>query len=43
MAKGQEVGVGGTPSFYINGQAFAGNPTVDGIAAAIDAELAAAG
>ncbi len=43
LAKGQEVGVGGTPSFYINGQAFAGNPTVDGIAAAIDAELAAAG
>jgi len=43
QSKGQEVGVGGTPSFYINGQAFAGNPTVDGIAAAIDAELAAAG
>ncbi|HFE46674.1 MAG TPA: DsbA family protein, partial [Nannocystis exedens] len=40
LAKGQEVGVGGTPSFYINGRAFTGNPTVDGIAAAIDAELA---
>ncbi|MCA9656828.1 MAG: thioredoxin domain-containing protein, partial [Myxococcales bacterium] len=43
LAKGQEVGVGGTPSFYINGRAFAGNPTVEGLAAAIDAELAAAG
>jgi protein-disulfide isomerase len=43
LAKGQEVGVGGTPSFYINGRPFAGNPTVEGIAAAIDAELAAAG
>ena len=43
MAKANEVGVGGTPSFYINGRAFAGNPTPDGIAAAIDAELAQAG
>jgi len=43
LAKGQEVGVGGTPSFYINGRAFTGNPTVDDLAAAIDAELATAG
>jgi protein-disulfide isomerase len=42
-AKGLEVGVQGTPSFYINGQAYAGNPTVEAIGAAIDAELARAG
>lgn len=39
MKKAQEVGVGGTPSFFVNGQTFGGNPTVDGISAAIDAEL----
>ena len=43
MAKAQEVGVQGTPSFYINGQAFAGNPTVEGISQAIDAQLAKQG
>src|SRR5690606_39209123 len=37
------AGVGGTPSFYINGQIFEGNPTVQGLSEAIDAELAAAG
>ncbi len=40
MRKAQEVGVGGTPSFFVNGQTFAGNPTVEGLSAAIDAELA---
>ena len=39
MRKAQEVGVQGTPSFFVNGQAYGGNPTVDGIAQAIDAEL----
>ena len=40
MQKAQEVGVQGTPSFYVNGQSFAGNPTVDGLSQAIDAQLA---
>ena len=40
MRKAQEVGVQGTPSFFINGQTYGGNPTVDGIAQVIDAELA---
>ena len=40
MMKAQEVGVGGTPSFFVNGQTFGGNPTVDGLSQAIDAELA---
>ncbi|HEY0136042.1 MAG TPA: thioredoxin domain-containing protein, partial [Nannocystis sp.] len=40
MRKAQEVGVQGTPSFFVNGQTYGGNPTVDGIAQAIDAELA---
>lgn len=39
---GREAGVEGTPSFYINGQAFAGNPNVEGLSKAIDAELAKA-
>jgi protein-disulfide isomerase len=39
MRKAQEVGVQGTPSFFINGQSFAGNPTVEGISQAIDAQL----
>jgi protein-disulfide isomerase len=43
MRKAQEVGVQGTPSFYINGQAFAGNPTVEGLSQAIDAQLAKQG
>jgi protein-disulfide isomerase len=42
MAKGREVGVEGTPSFFINGQPFAGNPNVEGLSKAIDAELAKA-
>jgi len=40
MAKAQEVGVEGTPSFYVNGRAFRGNPTPEGIAKAIDDALA---
>ena len=40
MRKAQEVGVQGTPSFFVNGQTYGGNPTVDGIAQVIDAELA---
>lgn len=39
MKKAQEVGVGGTPSFFVNGQTFSGNPTVEGLSQAIDAEL----
>lgn len=42
MKAASEAGVGGTPSFYINGQAFEGNPTVAGLVEAIDAELARA-
>ena len=40
MQKAGDAGVGGTPSFYINGQSFEGNPTPSGLAEAIDAELA---
>lgn len=40
MAKAGEAGVGGTPSFYINGRSFDGNPTAQGLSEAIDAELA---
>jgi protein-disulfide isomerase len=39
LNKGREAGVEGTPSFYINGRAFAGNPTFEGIGKAIDEEL----
>ena len=39
MKAAAEAGVGGTPSFYINGQNFDGNPTVAGLSEAIDAEL----
>lgn len=42
LAKGREAGVEGTPSFYINGQPFAGNPNFEGLSKAIDAELAKA-
>jgi protein-disulfide isomerase len=40
MRKAREVGVQGTPSFYVNGQSFSGNPTVEGLSQAIDAQLA---
>lgn len=42
MKIASEAGVGGTPSFYINGQNFDGNPSVAGLSEAIDAELARA-
>lgn len=40
LKKGTELGVEGTPSFFINGRPHLGNPTEEGLAAAIDAELA---
>ena len=43
MRKAQEVGVQGTPSFYINGQSYGGNPNVEGLSQAIDAQLAKRG
>jgi NhaA family Na+:H+ antiporter len=42
-AKGLEVGVQGTPSFYINGQGTRATRRWRRIGAAIDAELARAG
>lgn len=39
MELAQQVGVEGTPSFYINGRAFRGNPTPEGIGAAIEKAL----
>ena len=36
---GKEVGVEGTPSFFINGRQFTGNPTPDGIGDAIEKVL----
>ncbi len=37
--KGLSIGIEGTPSFFVNGRVFAGNPTFDGLKAAIQAEL----
>lgn len=39
MKKASEVGVQGTPSFYINGRPFEGGISGDALGAAIDAEL----
>jgi protein-disulfide isomerase len=39
MELGQQAGVEGTPSFYINGRAYRGNPTPEGIGAAIEEAL----
>jgi protein-disulfide isomerase len=39
VAKGELAGVEGTPSFFINGRSFTGNPTVAGLASAIEEEL----
>lgn len=39
MKKATEVGVQGTPSFYINGRPFEGGISGDALGAAIDAEL----
>lgn len=38
-AKGEELGVRGTPSFFINGRQHNGPATPEGLAAVIDAEL----
>ena len=43
MVKARELGVEGTPTFYINGRLFTGRPTADGFAQAIEAELARTG
>ncbi len=37
--KGEYAGVEGTPSFFINGRSFQGNPTVSGLSQAIDEAL----
>jgi predicted DsbA family dithiol-disulfide isomerase len=37
MAKATEIGVRGTPAFYINGRAFDGNP--EDVLAAVEEEL----
>jgi protein-disulfide isomerase len=39
MELGTAVGVEGTPSFYINGRAYRGNPSPEGIGAAIEKAL----
>lgn len=36
---GEDIGVQGTPSFFINGRQHAGAPSVEALAAALDAEL----
>ena len=38
--KGQEIGVEGTPAFYINGRPYAGNPTLEGMSEALEKALA---
>lgn len=43
MADGESYGVQGTPTFFINGRLFSGEPTADGFQGAIDAALAEAG
>lgn len=40
MRKATEVGVGGTPTFFINGRLFNGSPTGEGLGRAIEEELA---
>ena len=42
MRKATEVGVGGTPTFFINGRLFNGSPTGEGLGRAIEEELARA-
>lgn len=37
--KGEEAGVEGTPSFFVNGRKFDGNPSVGGLSQAIDEAL----
>ena len=38
---GQDIGVQGTPTFYLNGRVFEKDPTYNNIKAAIDAALKA--
>ncbi len=42
MRKAAEVGVSGTPTFFINGRLHNGAPTAEGLSQAIEAELARA-
>lgn len=42
LRKASEVGVGGTPTFFINGRLFNGSPTGAGLGQAIEEELARA-
>ena len=42
MRKATEVGVSGTPTFFINGRLFNGSPTGEGLGRAIEEELARA-
>lgn len=42
LKKATELGVGGTPTFFINGRLFNGSPTADGLSQAIESELARA-
>lgn len=37
--KGLQVGIEGTPSFFLNGRPYTGNPTVEGLSAAIEDAL----
>ncbi len=39
VAKGELAGIEGTPSFFINGRSYTGNPTVAGLAQALEEEL----
>ncbi len=39
VAKGEYAGIEGTPSFFINGRNFQGNPTVSGLGQAIEEAL----
>jgi protein-disulfide isomerase len=43
MLKARELGVEGTPTFFVNGRPYTGRPTADGFAQAIEAELARTG
>ena len=40
MRKAGEVGVAGTPTFFINGRLFNGSPDAEGLTRAIEEELA---
>ena len=42
MKSGNESGIEGTPSIFINGYAFDGEPSVEGLSEAVEQALAAA-